>query len=202
VKKPRKPRAGRARAGGQPPDPPTSRAKPPAKERRGGFQHFLEHTNLLLGIAASAVVLIGAIYALCPTLDISADPVTNKTNAFDAEFNVTNKGQLPVYNLTIGCEINSRNGRGVVTEGNESQSPLGTLAGQGIDQLSPNSSVIRNCGAGFPGNFNSNLDYPASIKVTSEYTWPVVHIRRSVSRTFSSRQDSTGSITMVPDSGW
>lgn len=202
MKKPRKPRGGRARAGGQPSTPPSKSPEPRTEPLRRGFQGILEHAKLYLGIAASAVTVIGAVYTFYPTLDILAYPLTSKTNALDAEFTLTNKGWISVYNLTIGCEINSRNGRGVVTHGNSSQSPIGTLGGQGIDQLSPNSSVTRNCGAGFPGYFNSNLDYPVSIKITAEYTWPIVRIGSSVSRTFSSRQDSTGNITMIPDSGW
>lgn len=199
VKKRRKPRARAGRLPSKPQEPRTLPERPPQRRR---YRGFLEHANSYLTIAVSLIALVGGAYAYFPSIDILANPVMNKMNAFDAEFTVTNNGRVPVYDIIIACEINSRGGHDVITEGNSSQSPIGTVGDQGIDYLPPHSSITRNCGGGFSGDFNSNLAYPASIKVTSKYTWPIVPVRSLETRTFSSRRDIAGNILLIPDSGW
>lgn len=181
------------------------RQRKPTSPRRllpsaSGRWHFLERVGLYLAIGVPAIATIAIIWFYSPNIAIQPAAVLNPLNAIDAEFSVTNTGNVTVYNLLFQCEIIRDNGTHFTTSANIVHLPSGRVVEQSISTLSPNESITRNCGFGATMSPPQTVArYPSSIIASAKYTWPLVRWTGSYTRRFNSRQDQRGDIVLVPE---
>lgn len=167
------------------------------------LRNFWVRILAFISILSAVVTVLAWVWSYWPTIEIEANPVTDKTNPFNAEFTIKNAGKIPVYGIIFSCTVKSPGLPTILTEGNATRSPLGNIAGQGTSYLAVSDSVTRNCAFGFRTPMHLiNASYPAIIHATAEYSWPFIKLRSSTSRTFGSRTTPAGDIVLVPNSGW
>jgi hypothetical protein len=57
-----------------------------------------------------------AAYAFWPTLEIEGVPWDNSRGPFDAKFQFTNGGRVPIYQVHVRCTVNTATAKNIVTE--------------------------------------------------------------------------------------
>jgi hypothetical protein len=149
---------------------------------------FLLRTKTLLAIATSIVTIGSAAYAFWPTLEVDSVPWDNSRGPFDAKFQFTNGGRVPIYQVHFRCTINTATAKDIVTEGNTVTAPVTGKRGQDITEIAAGVTVQRDCG-GPQINFGP---HPSNVKIDATFAWPVTGHLATVSRYFVSNTDSSG----------
>jgi hypothetical protein len=155
--------------------------------------------KLYVAIIASIVTIVSGAWAYSPSIIIKPNAFLISSNPLDVQFSVENVGRLTAYDLVFECTINSPSIKNFRVGATMTTSPSGELAGQKVTDLAAGESATRDCGD-FEGISLGGGDfYPATIDFKVTYRWPLIRLPGSVTRHFSSRRDSSGHISIVPD---
>src|SRR5271168_1422646 len=156
--KPRQPRLANNRTG-KPERTPSEAdpAQPGPGRRTNKWLRIWQITSGILG----AVVTVTGLFWLKPQVQIEPSVNLDPSQPLATQFQITNRGNVPVYNVNFSCDI-----RGATYIGNLTGN-MSTLAPVAV--LPPGRSVTRACALE-----SAKIDGNTFIEISATYAWPII----------------------------
>ncbi len=170
----------------EPDSPPRAEDKgapPPAKSTR---QHLWKGWQVFWAFAGPIMAVIGFWIAMTPTISIEPGVNIDLSQTYSTQIVVTNRGHVPIYDVTFRCGIGVGGGLLSVEEL--------TTRGQDLRPvriLHSGEAVTKSCAVSSKVGGNNKISFTAS------FTWPLIGNRDS-KQAFFEVKEGPGSHFLVP----